>query len=142
MQERTYWEVEVGWREGLSDPRGKDVKAQVRAVLEAAGCRTTVDRVGVSDVYLFLGDSLDATSMDLVSRRLLADPAAQVWRIRGPGEAGPASRSARRGVEVAAAQTATVQKRPGVMDPIEGSLLEGLADLGIEGVRVRTATRY
>ncbi len=38
-------------------------------------------------------------------------------------------------------QVATILKRPGVMDPVEASIRQGLADLGIHGVRARTGVR-
>ncbi|HVR73801.1 MAG TPA: phosphoribosylformylglycinamidine synthase subunit PurL [Planctomycetota bacterium] len=130
-----FWEVEVSSREGLLDPRSRDVEAQVRRFLGAASKEGLIDRVLVSDVYYFEGESLTAASLDRVRRFLLSDPATQVSRAAPPGTT--LERDGGNGLH-----RATVLKKPGVMDPVEASLLVGLEDLGIPSVRVRTATRY
>jgi phosphoribosylformylglycinamidine synthase len=132
MSHGDFWEVEVVWKEALTDPRSVDLCHQVASVLGAFPGVVAPRRIGVADVY-YLQGRLTGEQVERVSRTLLSDPVVQTYRILEPGaRRQPPARGLR----------ATVLKRPGVMDPAEASLLQGLHDLGIEGARVRTGLRY
>ncbi len=146
MTEKGFWEVEVAWKDGVTDPRGPVMKAQIESYLRsgasASSPRQGLASVSVADVYYFQGDSLTLEALERASRALLFDPVIQEFGVQAPGERPPCR--AGDGVHRAGEglHRATVLKRPGVMDPVEASLLQGLEDLGIRGVRVRTGLRY
>jgi phosphoribosylformylglycinamidine synthase len=133
--ERSFWEVEVRVLAGHVDPRAAGYRAQIAHVLGGAAAPEVV----VSDLYFFAGDGATAEVVEDIARRLLADPVTQEFRVVSPSVVSPAGRAAHPG---ARGPAATVLARPGVMDPVEGSLLKALADLGLEGLRVRTGRRY
>ncbi len=134
------YEVLVTWRAGYLDPRSTSLKHQVESFL-ASSCSggghsgPLLARVGVSDVYYLEGDALERDRVESVSRVLLSDPVVQDFQVLGP-------RDVRGAALLEGSFEATVLKKPGVMDPVEASLIEGLCDLGVHGVRVRTAVRY
>jgi phosphoribosylformylglycinamidine synthase II len=131
------WEVEVRWRpEAGRDPRAEELRASILDWLEAPGLE-----VEVSDLYYLKGSGLDAAAVELAASRLLSDPVTQrvvlaFYPPEGDRRAlGP----------VASRHVATVFKKPGVMEPVEASLIQGLRDLGIggggAGIAVRTGRR-
>ena len=130
MNASEVWEVEVRTCEETEDPRG----AQLRARIEEAGA--SVPSVGVADLYFFTGPTLDRSSLREISERLLADSVTQQFSLRGPGDSAEGPDRGEMGA------SATVLKKPGVMDPVEGSLIQALGDMGVEGVRVATGARF
>lgn len=138
MTSTSYWEVEVTSREGQSDPRSRDSLHQILGFLEGIGLaegRNRLPSVRVSDVYYLEGSHLTRDQVTRAAGALLSDPVVQLTSIREPG-------APRRPAPPAGGPRATVLKKPGVMDPVEASLLEGLSDLGVEGASVRTGLRY
>ena len=131
-----FWEIEVEWRDRELDPRRRECIEQISAVLgEVSAVPTALGDVGISDLYFLAGD-LEAADVERVCERLLVDPVTQVAQVTSPSGAPPSkSRSADGSV-------ATLVLKPGVMDPVEASLLEGLGDLGMSGLQVRTGTRH
>ncbi|TVR17628.1 MAG: phosphoribosylformylglycinamidine synthase subunit PurL [Planctomycetota bacterium] len=79
-----------------------------------------------STYYLLQGDCDDVAVRDL-ARQLLCDPVTQQVHM------GDLSVSGRRVIEV--------QKKPGVMDPVEASVIKGAADCGVRLQAVRVGTR-
>jgi phosphoribosylformylglycinamidine synthase len=144
-QPPAFWEIEVSWKEGFSDPRAAGALGQIRDLLP--GAAEQVGAVTVSDLYYFLGEGLTRERVEAACRLLLSDPVVQEYSIREPGQpaggpgAGAVPPAGLPGATAAPA-AATVLKKPGVMDPVEASLLQGLEDLGITGVKVRAGTRY
>ncbi len=130
----TFWELEVRWRDPSLDARRADCLAQIALV--AVPGAADLD-VAVADVYSLRGE-LDAGEIAALASALLVDPVTQTVSVMPPG----------RPVEVGEAGTsdagavATVLHKPGVMDPVEASFLQGMRDLGLDGVEVRTAVRY
>jgi len=135
MVEGAFWEVEVASKAGKEAPRARDLHRQMEGYLASAGlssAKNALRSVTVSDVYYFLAPGLDEVALDRAGRRILSDPMTEDYWIRPPG-----SRRSR-GPEASASRRATVLKRPGVMDPVEASLLQALEDLGIRDAEVRT----
>ncbi|MBN1862954.1 MAG: phosphoribosylformylglycinamidine synthase subunit PurL [Dehalococcoidales bacterium] len=122
--------IEVFLKEELPDARGLGL---VRDIHDLG--ISSVSRVRVVDIYRLDAD-LSAEKLELICRRLLADPVTQEYRYDKPGryapdEAGDTSHS----IEVA--------YNAGVTDPVEATITKALADLGISGVRaIKTARRY
>jgi phosphoribosylformylglycinamidine synthase II len=77
--------------------------------------------------YVVLRGKLDAAAAERLGRQLLADPVTERVLMASPPHAG------RRVIEV--------QRKPGVMDPVEASIIKGARDLGIQLDLVRVGTR-
>src|SRR5262245_32041858 len=131
MEEQSFWTVLVSRKE--DDPRGRSVAADLRALGFPGG------EVRVSDLYWIAPPP--AGGLERAAPALCAEPVTQSLRSLSPGE-----RDAPEDGEAAAGQVfshrATVKKRPGVMDPVEASAVQALADLGVTGAQVRTASRF
>ncbi|HJX13234.1 MAG TPA: phosphoribosylformylglycinamidine synthase subunit PurL [Dehalococcoidales bacterium] len=118
------YRIEVSVREGFTDPRAEGL---LKDILDLG--ITAVRRASVSNVYLLEGN-LDENDLLAVGRELLADPIVEEFAT----QESPCPPDARL-VEVA--------YNPGVMDPVEESVMKGIRDLGIDGVTaVRTAKKY
>lgn len=123
------YRVEVTHKPGAPDAAASSVKAEIAEL----GIR--LDAVHVVDVFIIDG-CLSEAELRLLAERLLHDGVVQTWRrcdhARGnwPFE-GPATHS----IEI--------NRKPGVMDPVQASAMKGVADLGESGVEnIRTARRY
>lgn len=121
------YRVEVSVKDGLRDPRGEALQRDI-SDLGIAG----VDRVRVSDVYLLVGD-LGPDEARRISEELLIDPVLEECSYDDAGAASPSPDT----------HLVEVAYNPGVTDPVEGSILKGIRDLGIATVEsVKTAKRY
>ncbi len=77
--------------------------------------------------YYLLRGAIDASAAERLAATLLADPVTERWSLR------PADAGGRRVIEV--------QRRTGVMDPVEASVIKGARDLGVSLAQVRVGTR-
>ncbi|MGE5307691.1 MAG: phosphoribosylformylglycinamidine synthase subunit PurL [Deltaproteobacteria bacterium] len=119
------WKIEVKDRPGVFDAVGEGVK---KDILDLG--ITSVRAVSFIQVYVIEG-IIAEPAIRRICENLLRDPVSQEYRI-DPGEESVPGTSV---IEIA--------YNPGVMDPVEGSTLKGIRDLGIGGVRsVRTARKY
>ncbi len=150
------WSIEVfprGWNESNQqgpgvvelapedNPRGRALQEEIRSL-----GWDSVPEIVVSDIYFIQSEGadsgansplgLDPEKLKEVVEALLSDPVTQGFSIEQL-EGGEDTHSWRE-----ALHRATVLKRAGVMDPSEASALHGLADLGLTGFAVRTATRF
>jgi len=126
MIERSVYSVAVSVKADLPDPRGAALGKDVRDL----GIRG-LESARVSDIYIITGN-LTRNYVDKICRELLSDPLVQDYSI---GESTKSAQKNGRILEVA--------YNPGVLDPVEDSVMKGIRDLGIEGVRsVKTARRY
>ncbi len=121
--------IEVRLKKHLADARGLGL---VRDIHDLG--ITSVSNVRVVDVY-WLDADLTQDSLELVCHRLLADPVTQEYwygqHSRSEYEADANCHS----IEVA--------YNAGVTDPIEGTIIKALQDLGVGEVRaIKTAKRY
>ena len=126
------WRIEIKDKEGQFDSFGNGVHRDIQDL--GLGC---VKAVRVVQVYLLDGD-ITAAHVERICRDLLIDPVVQDFRFSDTSFkdhfAAPAG-SKYRMVEVA--------YNPGVMDPVEFSVLKGIRDLGIKTVTaVRTARQF
>ena len=118
--------IAVWVKAGLPDPRGDALQKDIQDL----GI-TTVTHARVRDIYLLEG-RLSEAEVGRICQELLADPVVQEYSY---GEAPTSPGQQAHVIEVA--------YNPGVMDPVEESIIKGIRDLGISTVdRVKTAKRY
>jgi phosphoribosylformylglycinamidine synthase II len=121
--------VEVRLKSHLPDARGAGLVKDIRDL----GIETVSD-VRVVDIY-WLDAELSPDKLDLICRSLLADPVIQDYRSDSAISADADQAPHRRVVEVT--------YNPGVMDPVEETVMKAVRDLGITDVRaVKTAKHY
>ncbi len=130
-----YWEVEVRWKDPTLDPRREDCLARIADLSRGAedSLPPGLADVDIADVYCLRGGDLGEADVEKISRAILADPVTQTISISPPGR----GRAGGSGSAIA-----TRLQKPGVMDPVEASFLQGLRDLGYSGVEVRTGERH
>jgi len=121
--------IEIRLKADLPDVRGLSLIRDINDLGIAS-----VNNIRVVDIY-WLDADLTPHTLKLICRCLLADPVTQEYWYgqcsRPNGEAGIDYHS----VEVA--------YNAGVTDPVEGTIIKALKDLGVAGVRgVKTAKRY
>ena len=121
--------IEVSLKSHLPDARGLGLARDIYDL----GI-STVSSVHVTDIY-WLDADLPIEKVDLICRRLLADPVTQnCWNgqgIKKRTKAKPAS------------HTVEVTYNAGVTDPVEDSVMKAICDFGIADVKaVKTAKRY
>ncbi len=115
--------VEIRLKEGLADPQGRSVLAQIREL----GIES-VQRVATCRLF-FLAGGLSADQAARAGRELLADPVVETFSLDGRGDA-------------AADAVIEVHLKPGVMDPVAESTERAIRDMGIELTWASTARRY
>ena len=119
--------IEVGFKEGLNDPRAAGIESGIRDL--GVG---TVDSVDVADVY-WLDAELSAAELDAVCLRLLSDPVAQTYCHDGQHI---------KDVEGCLCAI-EVTYNSGVSDPLEATILKGIADIGVGPVpRAKNGVLY
>jgi phosphoribosylformylglycinamidine synthase len=119
------YRVAVGTRAGFRDPRGE----AALAVLREAGL-SGASAVRFQAVYL-VETAAAASDAARAAREFLADPVLEEAAVDAPVRA-----------DEERLAVLTVLRRPGVMDPVEGSVREALRELGVEAATVRTGRRY
>ena len=125
------WKIEVRLKPEMFDAAGEGIR------LDAADLGLEkIESVRVVDVYRIEG-TLSEEEAARIGGELLTDGIAQEMTVAREGEDvfGEQAEDDAHEVEVA--------YNPGVMDPVEESVLRGIRDMGIEGVQsVRTAKKY
>ena len=126
--------IEVCLKRHLPDARGLGL---VRDIHDLG--ITSVSNVRVVDIY-WLDADLTPDTLDLVCRRLLADPVTQEYQCFTPSTD---IKGSLKGEVNKQSHTVEVAYNAGVTDPVEGTIIKALKDLGVGGVRaVKTAKRY
>jgi len=126
------FEIEVFPRPPLKDALGLSALSQARHAGIAG-----VDDIASSRVY-FLKTDVAADQVDRAAQALMADPVSELYRIR----AGDGPWSAKAPRHVAKRRSLLVTRKPGVMDPVEASLLMAARDLGVPVQAAHTGLRY
>ena len=128
-----YWRFAVSHRPGMLDAQARQIKEDI----EDLGIHG-VEQVRIASIY-YVNGFLDAGKLKKIGESLLIDPITQEYEVEevssSPSEI-PSSKSA-------GSMTVEVAYRPGVRDPVEGSLKKGALDLGIAGIEnVHAAKEY
>ncbi len=126
------WRIEIATRKGYADVEGGTVLSQIRDFGIAS-----VHGVSSALIYDILAE-LDREQIELVARELLADAVLNEYSIREMSE-GSANGSPD---QTAAGRVIQISRKPGVMDPVEGSTLKAVRDLGLGAKSVRTIRKY
>ncbi|MBI4569775.1 MAG: phosphoribosylformylglycinamidine synthase subunit PurL [Planctomycetes bacterium] len=124
-------------------PLGSDLDPEGRSAVASAtelGISTVRDVRCVRTYVVDLDEAVEEKARDEALTQLFADPVVQMAQLRGDGPAGdlkcavPENRSADHVI--------WVLRRPGILDPLEGSVLKGLKDVGVTARAARVARRY
>ncbi len=126
------WRIEIATRKGYDDVEGGTVLSQIRDFGIAS-----VHGVSSALIYDILAE-LDREQIELVARELLADAVLNEYSIREMSE-GSANGSPG---QTADGHVIQISRKPGVMDPVEGSTLKAVRDLGLGAKSVRTIRKY
>ena len=119
--------IEISLKSNVPDSRGLGLVGDIADL----GIKS-VSAALVRDVY-YLDAKLTAKQLDLIGRELLADPVTQEYSIDAIS-----AEAKKTGVHVI-----EVAYKAGVVDPVEETVLIGLRDLNIKGVKaVKTAKLY
>ena len=129
--------VEVCLKGHLPDAKGQSL---VRDVHDLG--ITSVSDVRVLDVY-WLDADLKPDELDMICRRLLADPVTQEYQCFIPSPDIEGSLEGRSPSKNNLSHTVEVAYNAGVTDPVEDTIIKAVLDLGIESVTAaKTAKRY
>ncbi|MBS3734501.1 MAG: phosphoribosylformylglycinamidine synthase subunit PurL [Phycisphaerae bacterium] len=128
--------IEIRTQEGVSDPHAAGVAAQIREL--------GIDAVaGVAAVKLyFLTGELSADDARCVATELLADPVTEQWTLIETGDDAASATADPAGADGDGTGVIEVHLKPGVMDPVAGSTVAAIADMGLSVASVRTGRRY
>ncbi|PIQ82153.1 MAG: phosphoribosylformylglycinamidine synthase subunit PurL [Candidatus Omnitrophica bacterium CG11_big_fil_rev_8_21_14_0_20_64_10] len=125
--------VAVGHRTGVADPDGRRLLGDILD-LGISG----IEAVSVARIYYLYGRLSEAEAQQ-ITRELLADPVTQEAQLTQMDLEKPAAAAP----SPTGAWVVEVGYRPGVMDPVEASLKQAAADLGVAGLtHVRTAAAF
>jgi len=113
-------------RPGFEDPAAREARGLLAPLVAPHRI------AGLRFVRGFVLEGLaDGAAAEQAAAAVLADPVAETWSVTGvPGGVAPDER------------VVSVLRRPGVMDPVEGSVRRALAAVGIPAEAVRTVRRY
>ncbi len=109
----------------LSDAPGNNIRSEI----ETFGFHGITD-IRVRQVYIIFGN-VSKNDLDTIARKLLVDMINQHYEINPL----PIGRSNNFHI-------VEVSRKPGVMDPVEQSVLKALRDIGIKADGVKTAQKY
>lgn len=118
--------IEVFQKENLPDRLGETVLSEIHA-LGVKGAR----EVRVVEVYLLEG-RLSGEQLEKIGSELLADTIVQDFAYNSHLQRGKRPQY----------HTVEVVKKPGVMDPVEATTLQGIADMGLKVEWVKRARKY
>jgi phosphoribosylformylglycinamidine synthase len=126
------WKIEIVSKHCVCDAAGTKLKNDILSLGFEA-----IERVRVARLY-FLEGSIDTSVVEEVCTTLLCDPITEDYSIESSQESyGPESQ------EDTGVWHVSVVYNPGVMDPVEASILKALSDLGIDrGISARTGSKY
>ncbi|MFH1231820.1 MAG: phosphoribosylformylglycinamidine synthase subunit PurS, partial [Planctomycetota bacterium] len=120
------YQIEVVLKSGLPDPIGAYVKQDI---IEFGV--TGIDDVRFASIYVLDGELVEG-DVDIISREILSDKTVQKYSINKSLEIFKNDKH----------QVVTVFLKPGVMDPVESSLLKAINDFGFRINSVRTGRKY
>ncbi|MBI2471366.1 MAG: phosphoribosylformylglycinamidine synthase subunit PurL [Planctomycetes bacterium] len=121
-----YSRIEVFLKNEFPDPTGNNIRSEI----ETFGFHK-ISNIRVRQVYIIFGN-LNKNNLDTIAQKLLADTITQDYQISDSGFLTADFKS----------HIVEISRKPGVMDPIEQSVLKALRDIGINIDGVKTAQKY
>ncbi|NUO08403.1 MAG: phosphoribosylformylglycinamidine synthase subunit PurL [Candidatus Brocadia sp.] len=125
-----YSRIEVFFKKEFSDPFGDNIRSEI----ETFGF-SGVTNVRVRHVYIIFGN-VSKNNQDTIAQKLLADAIAQDY------ECNPAIFTKTGENGFSPLHIVEISRKPGVMDPVEQSVLRAVRDMGILIDGVKTAQKY
>jgi phosphoribosylformylglycinamidine synthase II len=121
-----YSRIEIFFKNEIPDPIGNNTKSEI-----AAFGFSGIDTIKVHQVYIIFGN-LNKNELDIIAEKLLADTVTQQYKIsdQKPQITGYGS------------FIVEITRKPGVMDPVEQSVIKALCDIGIKVEGLKTAQKY
>lgn len=114
------------FKDEIPDPLGNNIRSEIEA-FNFSG----VTNVRVRQVYIIFGNA-DKNVLDAIAQKLLVDAITQDYQILDFGHL----------ISDFGHHIVEISRKPGVMDPIEQSVLKALRDIGINIDGVKTAQKY
>ena len=121
-----YSRIEVFYKNEFPDPLGNNIRSEI----ETFGFHG-VSIIRVHQAYIIFGN-LCKNDLDTIAQKLLVDTITQDYQISDSGFRTADFKS----------HIVEISRKPGVMDPIEQSVLKALSDIGISIDGVKTAQKY
>ncbi len=121
-----YSRIEIFFKDEFPDPLGNNIRSEI----ESFGFQG-VTKVRVRQVYIIFGNVRE-NDPDAIAQKLLVDTITQDYQISDFG-----FRTSDFGHHIA-----EISRKPGVMDPVEQSVLKALRDMGIRVDGIKTAQMY
>ncbi|MFO0793542.1 MAG: phosphoribosylformylglycinamidine synthase subunit PurL [Candidatus Brocadiaceae bacterium] len=121
-----YSRIEIFFKDVCTDTQGNNLRAEI----ETFGFYG-ITNIRVCQVYIIFGN-FSKEKLNSIARKLLADTVTQDYEI---------SEFGLRNLD-AHTHIIEISRKPGVMDPVEQSVLKALRDLGIKAEGVKTAQKY
>ncbi len=125
-----YSRIEVFFKDAFPDPLGNTIRSEI----EAFGFQG-ITNVRVCQVYILFG-KVRKNDLDTIAQKLLTDTITQHYECNPAifTKIGANGRSLLHIVEIS--------RKPGVMDPVEQSVLKAIRDMGIDVEGAKTAQKY
>lgn len=130
-----YSRIEVFLKNEFPDPLGNNVRSEI----ETFGFRG-VRNVRVCQVYIIFGD-VSKNTLNTIAIKLLADTITQDYQISDFVVSAQPNDFVLR-IPDFGHHIVEISRKPGVMDPVEQSVLKALRDIGISIDGVKTAQKY
>src|SRR3972149_7440618 len=121
-----YSRIEVFFKNEFPDPLGNNLQSEI----ETFGFHG-VSNIRVRQVYIIFGN-FKKNDLDTIAQKLLVDTITQHYRISDFGFQ----------ISDFEHHIVEISRKPGVMDPVEQSVLKALRDMGISIDGVKTAQKY
>jgi phosphoribosylformylglycinamidine synthase len=121
-----YSRIEIFFKNEIPDPIGNNTKSEI-----AAFGFSGIDTIRVHQVYIIFGN-LNKNDLDIISEKLLADTVTQQYKISGQKPQ----------ITDSGSFIVEITRKPGVMDPVEQSVIKALCDIGIKVKGLKTAQKY
>ena len=130
-----YSRIEVFFKDELPDPLGNNIRSEIEA-FDFPG----VTNVRIRQVYIIFGN-ISKNDLDTIAKKLLVDTITQHYQI---SDLVVSAQSDDSGIRISDSgyHTIEISRKPGVMDPVEQSVLKALRDIGIGVNGVKTAQKY
>src|SRR3990170_2227458 len=130
-----YTRIEVFFKNEFPDPLGNNIRSEI----ETFGFHG-VSNIRVRQVYIIFGN-VSKNDMETIAQKVLVDTVTQDYQIFDSGLRCERSVERFRTADFKS-HIVEISRKPGVMDPIEQSVLKALSDIGINIDGVKTAQKY